>query len=124
MIDLAEYAQLSITAGVARRAATKARKTSKWVAAVKRHRTLKALLAKELRQRLSTADFAAAIGKDEPVAALAKRAHQLLNYDPSVSLVRDFPTREALIYAVYELHAGERKAAGKLEAWYKAILYP
>lgn len=122
MIDLVEYAQLSVTAGVAKRVAVKAHRNSKWLACLKRHRTLKTLLAGKFRQVLPAAEFVAALGKSEPTSHVAKQAHQLLNYDPSEFLDREYPTRESLIFAVYSAHSLERKSQHKLEALYNAVI--
>lgn len=70
---------------------------------------------------LPAEQFAAALGKREPTNIAAKRAHQLLNYDPTSFLAREFPTREALIFAVYKAHDTERHAVKTLESWYQDI---
>lgn len=122
MINFFEYAQLSISAGTAKRLAVKSHKKSKWASVLKRHQVLKTTLAKDLRPHLVANDFVAALGKNEPKTTGAKRAHQLLNYDPSTFLTREYPTREALVYAVYEAHATERQQARTLEQWYNEIV--
>lgn len=123
MIDLLEYAQLSITAGIAKRVKVRVRKRSKWTAAVTRHRQLKTQLATEIRKVLSQRDFATVLlGSSQCAEPTLEVARKLLHYDPSTFLTAAFPTRESLVYAVYEAHSKERDALPKLEGWYNQIL--
>lgn len=114
-VDLSEYGELCIAMGLSSRLKIKRCKSTKWNHLILRHRKLKTMLATHLRQIIPREHFAAAFCKTMPTHPVAKLAHNLLHYDPSSFLASVYPTREALLYAVYKAHATERSKNSPLK---------